>query len=180
LVANEENMTVSITRITLRQRHARLLGKLTDDEVDALLSAASATVALWVAEAAASSGAIVSMTQTHEDELAAMQVGLLALRDRMTSMADQEEDYTEVSPVGSQQATSRKFFSRGLEKAYKVLKKERDELLRKLGVAVVTEALPAVVKTVRRAEEYTVGSYSTADPGFDWTQRDNDPGWNDR
>jgi len=172
-------MAVTLTRAAAKLLFPRTIGKNTDDEVDSYVSRASDQVAAWVTEAATGSG-FATFSQFYEDELARLQIQMYALSDRMSAQAEVEENYSEVSPQGSSQATERKFYVKNLDRNWEKLKAARDEILRKLGVSIVTEALPALAKSTIRAKEYTVGAYSTANPGTDWTDRSDDPRWNDR
>ena len=172
-------MAVTLTRAEAKMLFSRTIGKNTDDEIDAYLSRATGQVAAWVTEAASGSG-FATFSQFYEDELARIQIQMYALSDRMSAQAEVEENFSAASPQGSQQATERKFYVKNLDRNWDALKKTRDEILRKLGISIVTKDLPALAKSTVRAKEYTVGSYSTANPGTDWTDRKDESKWNDR
>ena len=158
-------MTVSITRADVKLLTTRAASPLSDAEIDSILADASSQVAEWVTESTASGLAGVTFSQHYQNKLAKLEIQLAILQDRMTAAADKSEEYSEVSPSGSQQATSRRFvIPTNLDKIYAALKKERDTLLNKLGVSTGEVTLSARSGSAIRGEEET-------DLDMTWTDR---------
>ena len=164
-------MAVTLTRARLRNQYPRLLDRLTDAEVDEYLSQATDQVAAWVVEA---SGGLVTFTQFYQNKCGALEVAILASRDRMAGQADAEEEDATATPAGGSTALRHKLSTRGLEKMYQTLLNERRGLLAKLGVAdeAGLTALPVVANSCVRAEDTTGAD---ADPGIDWQGRNDTP-----
>lgn len=169
-------MAVTLTRARLRNLYPRLLDRLSDAEVDEYLTQATDQVAAWVTEA---SGGIVTFSQFYQNKCGALEVGILASRDRMAGQADAEEEDATALPAGGTNALRRKLYTKGLERMYQTLLNERRGLLAKLGVTdeAGLTALPAMTSSCIRADDTTGAD---ADPGIDWQGRNDDPAWLDR
>ena len=165
-------MAVTLTTSALRLRLTRLLHNESVPEVAALLSWVTDQVAQWKIDAP--SGGVLSWTQFYENQLATLQAQILALADRVAAQGDIEIEDTTTHPMGESSQSRKKHSARGLERALERLIKERDKLLGQLGIPTAEGPYPALLLSTIRAEETTVGSYSTASPGTDWTKRDAD------
>jgi len=164
--------TVTLTAVKLRLRLTRLLQKESVPEVGELLEWVSDQVSQWQVDSPA--GGVVAWSQYYANHLATLQATIVVITDRMGAMADIEIEDVTTHPTGDSFQSRKKNVTRGLEKALAEAKKERDRILGQLGVPTADGPYPALMQTTRRAEEYTVGSYSTADPGTDWTKRNAD------